>query len=88
MSRRMAYQYQHVKRNPKLARAILKSFARQICTTDSDKSLYADIRAHNDDVSEKTILMLLEDYILLKKLPLGILISEVKQQLELLLKKQ
>lgn len=54
-----------VKRNPDLARAILKSYARQVSTIDSNQSLYDDIRANYSDVSERTII----DYIdVLKKL--------------------
>ena len=54
-----------VKRNPLLARAILKSYARQVSTIDSDKSLYADVQANYSDISERTII----DYVdTLKKL--------------------
>ena len=54
-----------VKRNPALARVILKSYARQVSTTNSNKSMYEDIRANYSDISEKTIV----DYInTLKKL--------------------
>ena len=54
-----------VSRDPSLARAILKSYARQISTIDSNQSLYDDIRANYVDVSDKTII----DYInALKKL--------------------
>ena len=48
-----------VKRDPKLARAILKSYARQVSTIDSNQALYDDIKANYADVSEKTI----NDYI-------------------------
>lgn len=54
-----------VNRNPKLARTILKAYARQISTIDSTKSLIEDVIANYSDVSEKTI----TDYInVLKKL--------------------
>jgi len=54
-----------VKRDPSLARAILKSYARQVSTIDSNQSLYDDIKANYSDVSEKTIM----DYLnVLKKL--------------------
>lgn len=54
-----------VKRNPQLARAILKSYARQVSTVDSNQSLFDDIRANYSDVSERTIIDYLE---VLKKL--------------------
>lgn len=54
-----------VKRDPFLARTILKAYARQVSTTDSDKSLYDDVRANYSAVSERTI----SDYMnVLKKL--------------------
>lgn len=54
-----------VKRDPSLARAILKAYARQVSTIDSDKALYDDIKANYSDISDKTII----DYInVLKKL--------------------
>lgn len=54
-----------VTRNPNLARIILKSYARQISTIDSDKALFDDVKANYSDVSDKTII----DYIdTLKKL--------------------
>lgn len=53
------------KRDPFLARTILKAYARQVSTIDSDKSLYDDVRANYSDVSERTI----SDYMnVLKKL--------------------
>ncbi|MCL2111774.1 MAG: DUF4143 domain-containing protein [Clostridiales bacterium] len=53
------------KRNPALARSILKSYARQVSTIDSNKALYEDIRANYSEISDKTIM----DYIeTLKKL--------------------
>ena len=54
-----------IKRDPSLARAILKSYARQVSTIDSNQSLYNDIKANYSEVSEKTI----NDYVnVLKKL--------------------
>lgn len=54
-----------VSRNPKLARTILKAYARQISTIDSTKSLVEDVKANYSDISERTI----TDYInVLKKL--------------------
>ena len=54
-----------VKREPDLARAILKSYARQVSTIDSNQSLYDDVRANYQDVSDRTIM----DYLsTLKKL--------------------
>ena len=54
-----------IKRNPDLARTILKSYARQVSTIDSNQSLYNDVKANYSDVSEKTI----NDYMnVLKKL--------------------
>ena len=44
-----------VSRNPDLARSILKSYARQTCTIDSNESLYNDIISNYGKVSEKTI---------------------------------
>lgn len=52
-------------RNPQLAKMILKSYARQVSTIDSDQSLFDDIKANYADVSDKTII----DYLnVLKKL--------------------
>ena len=54
-----------VKRNPTLTRTILKSYARQISTIDSNKALYEDIQANYSDITDRTIM----DYIdVLKKL--------------------
>lgn len=54
-----------IRRNPNLARAILKSYARQVSTIDSNQSLFEDIKANYSDVSERTI----QDYLgVLKKL--------------------
>ena len=44
-----------VSRNPELARVILKAYARQVCTIDSNESLYSDVISNYGDVSEKTI---------------------------------
>lgn len=54
-----------VKRNPNLAKAILKCYARQVSTIDSNQSLYNDVKANYADVSERTIMDYLE---VLKKL--------------------
>lgn len=43
-------------RNPELARTILKSYARQTSTIDSNKSLFKDVQANFGNVSEATIL--------------------------------
>lgn len=54
-----------VRRNPGLTRAILKSYARQVSTIDSNQSLYEDVKSNYSDVSDRTIM----DYIdVLKKL--------------------
>lgn len=44
-----------VKRNPLLAKAILKSYARQVSTINSMQSLIDDVRANYADISDKTI---------------------------------
>ena len=44
-----------VHRNPNLARAILKSYARQVSTIDSNQSLIDDVKANYADVSDRTI---------------------------------
>lgn len=54
-----------IKRNPQLARMILKSYARQVSTIDSNQSLYEDIKANYADISDRTIIGYLE---VLKKL--------------------
>lgn len=54
-----------VKRNPNLARAILKSYARQVSTIDSNQALIDDVRANFSDISERTIINYLN---VLKKL--------------------
>ena len=43
-------------RNPQLARTILRAYARQISTIDSDKALYQDIFANYSEVTDKTII--------------------------------
>jgi len=54
-----------IKRDPHLARTILKSYARKVSTIDSNQSLYDDVKANYSDISERTIM----DYITtLKKL--------------------
>ena len=45
-----------VKRNPLLARSILKSYARKISTIDSNQSLFDDVKANYSDVSDRTII--------------------------------
>lgn len=45
-----------VKRNPGLAKAILKSYARQVSTIDSNQSLFSDVKANFADVSERTVM--------------------------------
>ena len=44
-----------VKRDPVLARTILKSYARQVSTIDSNQSLFDDVRANYIDITDKTI---------------------------------
>ena len=46
----------NTKRDPKLARAILRAYARQVSTIDSDKSMFEDIKANYSDVSDTTII--------------------------------
>lgn len=43
-------------RNPRLARTILRSYARQISTIDSDKALYQDVISNYSEVTERTII--------------------------------
>lgn len=45
-----------IARNPRLARMILRSYARCISTIGSDKSIYEDVIANYAEVSEKTII--------------------------------
>ena len=49
-----------VRRNPSLARAILKSYARKDSTIDSNQSLFEDVKANYSDVSERTIIEYLD----------------------------
>lgn len=44
-----------VKRDPFLARTILRAYARQVSTIDSDRALFDDIKANYADVSDVTI---------------------------------
>lgn len=44
-----------IKKDPELARAILRAYARQTSTIDSDKSMYDDVRSNYALVSEATI---------------------------------
>ena len=46
----------NVSRNPKLARTILRSYARQVSTIDSDKSLYDDVISNYAEVTDRTII--------------------------------
>lgn len=46
-------------RNPRLTRNILRSYARQVSTINSDKSLYQDVIANYNEVTDRTII----DYI-------------------------
>lgn len=43
-------------KNPRLARTILRSYARQISTIDSDKALYQDVISNYSEVTERTII--------------------------------
>lgn len=53
------------KRDPKLARTILKAYARAVSTTLSNQTIYNDVRANYADISDKTI----NDYLsILKRL--------------------
>ena len=45
-----------VRRDSNLAKAILKSYARQVSTIDSNQSLYEDVKSNYADVSERTIM--------------------------------
>ncbi len=49
-----------IKRNPDLAKTILRSYARQISTIDSNQSLIEDIKANYSDISDKTIMNYLQ----------------------------
>ena len=52
-------------RNPNLARAILKAYARQVSTINSDQALIKDVKANYSNVSDRTII---EYLTVLKKL--------------------
>ena len=52
-------------RNPNLARAILKAYARQVSTINSDQALIEDVKANYSNVSDRTII---EYLTVLKKL--------------------
>jgi len=45
-----------VKRDSKFTRLILKSYARQVSTIDSDQSLYDDVKSQNIEIGERTII--------------------------------
>ena len=45
-----------IKRDPQLARTILRSYARQVSTINSDSAMYKDIKANYSDISESTII--------------------------------
>lgn len=44
-----------VKRNPLLARKILRSYAREVSTINSDETIFNDVKSNYKDVSDKTI---------------------------------
>ena len=46
----------NVKRDPELTRNILRAYARQVSTINSDKSLFDDIKSNYADVSDMTII--------------------------------
>lgn len=46
----------NVSRNPRLARTILRAYARQVSTIDSNKALYEDIISNYAEITEKTII--------------------------------
>lgn len=54
-----------VKRNANLALLILRAYARSVSTINSDKTLFLDVKAHDQDISDKTIINYLD---VLKKL--------------------
>ena len=43
-------------KNPALTRAIIRAYSRLVCTIESDKTLYSDIRNFYGDVSDPTIM--------------------------------
>ncbi len=46
----------NISRNPRLARTILRAYARQVSTIDSDKTLYDDVISNYAEITEKTII--------------------------------
>jgi len=46
----------NTKRNPMLARQILKSYARNVATINSDQSIYDDVRYNYGDITDRTII--------------------------------
>lgn len=46
----------NVKRDPELTRNILRAYARQVSTINSDKSLFDDVRSNYADISDVTII--------------------------------
>jgi len=60
-----------IKRNPKIAKAILKSYARNICTLSEYKTIYKDVSSSNN-VSERTF------YEYLNKLEELFIVSDVE----------
>lgn len=46
----------NVSRNPRLARTILRAYARQVSTIDSDQSLYDDVISNYAEITERTII--------------------------------
>lgn len=44
-----------IKRDPMLARTVLKAYARQVSTIDSNQSLFDDVKANYLDISDRTI---------------------------------
>ena len=51
-----------IKRNPSLARAILKAYARQVSTINSNQTLIEDVKANYSDVSDRTIIDYIETF--------------------------
>ena len=52
----------NIKRNPDLARTILRAYARQVSTIDSDKVLFDDVKSNYVDVSDATIMSYLKAF--------------------------
>lgn len=44
-----------IKRDPYLAKLILKAYARQVSTIDSNQTIYDDVKANYSDISERTL---------------------------------